>query len=473
MGLRLVVCLPIFRLVLRVVQNQGQLTGRVGANWLSSFNQCKIRNCVMFDIKWIRENADIFDKGQIARGAEASSSRLIALDDERVAHVQKLQDAQQRRNAASKEIGKAKATGDEERAQALMAEVGELKGFIQTGEARERALQEALSEALSSLPNLALDDVPPGADEEDNVLHHAWGDKPAFDFDPKEHYELGEELGQMDFESAAKLSGSRFVVLKGQLARLERAIGQFMIDTHVNEHGYDELSVPTLVRSEAMYGTGQLPKFAEDAFHTDDDRWLIPTSEVPLTNMVRESIVDGDQLPMRMTALTHCYRSEAGSAGRDTRGMLRQHQFTKVEMVSITDENSSVTEQERMLKCAETILQKLGIPYRVMTLCCGDMGFSARRTFDIEAWLPGQNTYREISSVSTCGDFQARRMNARYRVAGEKVVKFVHTLNGSGVAVGRCLIAVMENYQTADGSIVVPDVLRPYMGGLEVIAAKG
>ena len=425
----------------------------------------------MFDIKWIRDNAESFDQGQIARGAEASSSRLIALDDARIAQVQVLQEAQQRRNAASKEIGKAKGMGDEDKAQSLMAEVGELKSLIHDGETKSRALQDELNEALSSLPNIALDDVPPGQDENDNLLLRSWGDVPQLDFEPKEHYELGEALGGMDFETAAKLSGSRFVVLKGQLARLERAIGQFMIDTHINEHGYEEMSVPTLVRSESMFGTGQLPKFAEDAFHTDDDRWLIPTSEVPLTNVVRESIVDAEQLPMRMTALTHCYRSEAGSAGRDTRGMLRQHQFTKVEMVSITDEDSSVQEQERMLSCAETILQKLGIPYRVMTLCCGDMGFSARRTFDIEAWLPGQDTYREISSVSTCGDFQARRMNARYRVAGEKNVKFVHTLNGSGVAVGRCLIAVMENYQTADGSIVIPDVLRPYMGGLEMIKA--
>ncbi len=426
----------------------------------------------MFDIKWIRENAEAFDKAQIMRGGEAASARLIALDDERVAHVQKLQDAQQRRNAASKEIGKAKATGDEEKAQALMAEVGELKSFVHEGEAKGRELQEAVNEALASLPNIPLEDVPAGADEDDNVQHHEWGEKPDLDFDAKEHFELGENLSQMDFEAAAKLSGSRFVVLRGQLARLERAIGQFMLDVHVNEHGCEEVSVPTLVRSEAMFGTAQLPKFAEDSFHTDDDRWLIPTSEVPLTNLVRESILDAEQLPMRVTALSHCYRSEAGSAGRDTRGMLRQHQFTKVEMVSITDEDSSVAEQERMLKCAETILQKLNIHYRVMTLCCGDMGFSARRTFDIEAWLPGQNSYREISSVSVCGDFQARRMNARYRVAGEKAVKYVHTLNGSGVAVGRCLIAVMENYQTADGSIVVPEVLRPYMGGQEIISAK-
>ena len=426
----------------------------------------------MFDIKWIRENAERFDQAQIARGAEASSSRLIALDDERIAHIQKLQDAQQRRNAASKEIGKAKGAGDEEKAQALMAEVGELKGFIQGGEAKERTLQDALNDALSALPNIALDDVPPGEDEEDNVLYRDWGDKPAFDFEPKEHYELGEALGQMDFETAAKLSGSRFVVLKGQLARLERAIGQFMLDLHINEHGYEETSVPTLVRSDVMFGTGQLPKFAEEAFHTDDDRWLIPTSEVPLTNVVRESIIDAEQLPMRLTALSHCYRSEAGSAGRDTRGMLRQHQFTKVEMVSITDEDSSVDEQERMLTCAETVLQRLGISYRVMTLCCGDMGFSARRTYDIEAWLPGQDSYREISSVSVCGDFQARRMNARYRVAGEKAVKYLHTLNGSGVAVGRCLIAVMENCQTAEGSIVIPDVLRPYMGGQDIIAVN-
>ena len=426
----------------------------------------------MFDIKWIRDNAEAFDQAQIARGAEASSSRLIALDDARIAHIQELQDAQQRRNAASKEIGKAKGSGDEEKAQALMAEVSELKGFIQGGEAKERELQDALNEALSTIPNIALDDVPAGADEEDNVLLHVWGEKPKLDFDAKEHFELEATNGQMDFEAAAKLSGSRFVVLRGQLARLERAIGQFMIDVHVNEHGCEEVSVPTLVRSDAMFGTGQLPKFAEDAFETTDDRWLIPTSEVPLTNLVRDSIVDADQLPMRFTALSHCYRSEAGSAGRDTRGMLRQHQFTKVEMVSITDEDSSVAEQERMLGCAEKILQKLGIHYRVMTLCTGDMGFSARRTFDIEAWLPGQDTYREISSVSVCGDFQARRMNARYRVAGEKAVKYVHTLNGSGVAVGRCLIAVMENYQNADGSITVPEVLRPYMGGVDVISVK-
>nr|WP_321457007.1 serine--tRNA ligase [uncultured Cohaesibacter sp.] len=424
----------------------------------------------MFDIKWIRENAEAFDKAQIARGAEASSSRLIALDEERVAEVQKLQDAQQRRNAASKEIGKAKGSGDEAKAQALMAEVSELKSAIQNGEAKTRELQDALYEALSSLPNIPLDDVPPGKDENDNVVHHTWGEKPDFGFEAKEHYELGEALGMMDFETAAKLSGSRFVVLKGKLARLERAIGQFMLDLHLDEHGYEEVSVPTLVRSEVMFGTGQLPKFAEDAFHTDDDRWLIPTSEVPLTNMVRESIIDGEKLPIRVTALSHCYRSEAGSAGRDTRGMLRQHQFTKVEMVSVTDEDSSVAEQERMLGCAEAVLQKLGISYRVVTLCVGDMGFSARRTFDIEAWLPGQNTYREISSVSTCGDFQARRMSARYRDTADKSVKFVHTLNGSGVAVGRCLIAVMENYQTEDGSIVIPEVLRPYMGGLEKIS---
>jgi seryl-tRNA synthetase len=426
----------------------------------------------MFDIKWIRENAEAFDKALVTRGAEASSARLIALDDERVAHVQKLQEAQQRRNSASKEIGKAKGSGDEEKAQALMAEVAELKSFVQTGEAKGKELQEVLNEALSALPNIPLDGVPVGEDEDDNILLHSWGEVPSFDFDPKEHFDLGEALGGMDFESAAKLSGSRFVVLKSKLARLERAIGQFMLDLHVNEHGYEEVCVPTLVRSEAMFGTAQLPKFAEDSFHTDDDRWLIPTSEVPLTNLVRESILDADILPLRFSALSQCFRSEAGSAGRDTRGMLRQHQFSKVEMVSITDEDSSVAEQERMLGCAEKVLQLLKIPYRVMTLCTGDMGFGARRTFDIEAWLPGQNTYREISSVSVCGDFQARRMNARYRVAGEKAVKYVHTLNGSGVAVGRCLIAVMENYQLADGSIVVPDVLRPYMGGIETISAS-
>ena len=322
---------------------------------------------------------------------------------------------------------------------------------------------------MARLPNIPLDDVPEGADENDNVEVRMVGAKPNFAFDPKEHFELGEALGQMDFERAAKISGSRFAVLSGGLARLERALGQFMLDVHTQEHGYTEVIPPLLVRDDAMFGTGNLPKFAEDAFQANTGHWLIPTSEVSLTNLVREEIVDHDTLPRRYTALTPCFRSEAGSAGRDTKGYLRQHQFYKVEMVSITDDETSIAEHERMTKCAETILEKLGLHFRTVVLCTGDMGFGARKTYDIEVWLPGQGAYREISSCSVCGDFQARRMNARYRVEGEKQPRFVHTLNGSGVAVGRALIAVMENYQNEDGTIRVPDVLKPYMGGIEVV----
>ncbi len=425
----------------------------------------------MFDIKWIRENADVFDKALARRGFEASSARLIELDDARRTHITKLQEAQERRNAASKEIGKAKGSGDDARAQELIDEVAQIKAFIQSGEEEERKLVGNLEAALAVIPNLPHEDVPEGADEADNVLYRTHGEKPALDLSaaPKEHYELGEDLGDMDFGRAAKLSGSRFVVLKGQIARLERALGQFMIDLHTQEHGYTEVSPPLLVTSDPLYGTGQLPKFEEDLFKTTTDHYLIPTAEVPLTNLVAGEILAEDQLPIRVTALTYCFRSEAGSAGRDTRGMLRQHQFQKCELVSVTKPEESLAELERMLECAETILKKLGLHYRVVTLCTGDMGFGARKTYDIEVWLPGQDAYREISSCSVCGDFQARRMNARYRAADAKQPVYVHTLNGSGIAVGRALIAVLENYQNDDGTITVPDVLRPYMGGLEKI----
>lgn len=425
----------------------------------------------MFDIKWIRENADAFDQALAKRGYEPSAAKLIALDDSRRSHITKLQEAQERRNAASKEIGKAKGSGDDARAQELIDEVAQIKAFIQSGEDEERKLNAALEDAMAVIPNLPHDDVPQGADEAGNVLYRTQGEKPELGLDgaPKEHYELGENLTGMDFSTAANLSGSRFVVLKGQIARLERALGQFMIDLHTQENGYTEVSPPLLVNSDPLYGTGQLPKFEEDLFKTTTDHYLIPTAEVPLTNLVAGEILAQDQLPLRVTALTYCFRSEAGSAGRDTRGMLRQHQFQKCELVSVTTPEGSLNELERMLGCAEMVLQKLGLHYRVMTLCSGDMGFGARKTYDIEVWLPGQDTYREISSCSVCGDFQARRMNARYRPADAKQTVHVHTLNGSGIAVGRALIAVLENYQNSDGTITVPEVLRPYMGGLEKI----
>jgi seryl-tRNA synthetase len=421
----------------------------------------------MFDIRWIRENPEAFDAGMARRGLEPQAERLIALDEARRTHVQKLQDAQARRNAASKEIGAAMGSGDTAKADALKAEVGELKSFIQSGEDEERKLTDALTEALSTLPNLPLDEVPDGAGEEDNVELRKVGKPRQYDFEPKQHFELGEALGLMDFEAAAKMSGARFTVLKGSLARLERAIGQFMLDLQTGENGYTEVNPPLLVRDEAMFGTGQLPKFAEDLFRTTDDRWLIPTAEVSLTNLVREQILDSDKLPMRVTALTPCFRAEAGAAGRDTRGMIRQHQFPKVEMVSITAPDDSRAELDRMTGCAEEVLKRLDLPYRVIALCTGDMGFGARLTFDIEVWLPGQDAYREISSCSVCGDFQARRMNARVRDESGKGTQFVHTLNGSGLAVGRTLIAVMENYQQSDGTIAVPEALKPYMGGLD------
>ncbi|MCW2309210.1 serine--tRNA ligase [Rhodobium gokarnense] len=423
----------------------------------------------MFDIKWIRDNPLDFDRGLEKRGLPPLSAKLITMDDARRAHITKLQDAQERRNAASKEIGKAKGSGDEETAKALIDEVAKLKSFVQGGEEEERRLTAGLEEALSAIPNLPLDDVPVGPDEDANVEVRRVGDKPSFDFAPKEHFELGEALGLMDFEAAARMAGSRFVVMQGGLARLHRALAQFMLDLQTLEHGYTETIPPLLVRDEAVYGTAQLPKFAEDLFKTTDGRWLIPTAEVPLTNLARERIFEDADLPMRVTALTPCFRSEAGSAGRDVRGMLRQHQFDKVELVSVTRADDSVDELERMVGCAEEVLKRLGLHYRVVTLSTGDMGFGARKTYDIEVWLPGQDMFREISSCSVCGDFQARRMNARYRPAGEKGLKFCHTLNGSGIAVGRALIAVMENYQTADGAIAVPEALKPYLGGLEKI----
>ncbi|CAN0656150.1 Serine--tRNA ligase [Nitratireductor aquimarinus] len=481
----------------------------------------------MLDIKWIRENPQALDEALKKRGADPESGKLLALDEARRQHLTKLQEAQERRNAASKEIGKAMASGDKDLAEKLKAEVSELKSFVQDGEAEERRHDAALNDALARVPNIPLEDVPVGADENDNVEVRRHGEPKHANWS-KEHFEIGEALGLMDFERAAKLSGSRFTVLSGQLARLERALGQFMLDLHTQEHGYTEVQPPLLVRDDAMFGTGQLPKFTEDLFSSistvevvelferyiddnkdslatfDDDidssdrlikyvanlsrdkavdilkkaaenasrRWLIPTAEVPLTNLVREEILEGEKLPLRFTALTPCFRSEAGSAGRDTRGMLRQHQFYKVELVSITDAESAIDEHERMTACAETVLKKLDLPYRTMVLCTGDMGFGARKTYDLEVWLPGQNAYREISSCSVCGDFQGRRMNARYRASGEKQTRFVHTLNGSGTAVGRALIAVLENYQNEDGSVTIPSALKPYMGGLEKIEAS-
>jgi seryl-tRNA synthetase len=533
----------------------------------------------MHDIRSIRENPEAFDRGLARRGLEPQAPRLIALDEKRRTAIQAAEAAQARRNAASKEIGEAKKAKDEERAKGLLAEVAALKESIPAMEAAEKKATEELNAALAEIPNLPLDEVPDGKDANDNVEHHRFGAKREFvivrkgrritqagqgliiraaqagniskaavarkfciasstvarllrqsrsqvqkphlgsadTFTPKQHFELGEALSQMDFETAAKLSGARFVVLKKGLARLERALGQFMLDVHTSEpHNYTEVSPPLLVRNDAMFGTAQLPKFGDDQFSTytktsfevtlelmsyaleelqeikesggkrtpraqeildtiykqiEDRHWLIPTAEVPLTNLVRESIIDEVQLPMRLTACTPCFRAEAGAAGKDTRGMIRQHQFTKVELVSITTPEQSKDEHERMLSCAEEILRRLGLHYRVVTLCTGDMGFASQKTYDIEVWLPGQNMYREISSCSVCGDFQARRMDARYRTKEGRQVRHVHTLNGSGVAVGRALIAVMETYQQEDGSIAVPDALLSYMGGMKKIAS--
>jgi seryl-tRNA synthetase len=494
----------------------------------------------MHDIKWIRENPTAFDKALDSRNYDGKRSQeLIQIGDELRNITTRLQAVQERRNAASKEVGIAKKNKDDTRADELMAEVAALKAELQEGENKSRKLAEKLKNALAEIPNLPAADVPPGNDEHDNVEksrfiskeraytllqedvdgrvkpdHDAQRDEhnPWAGFTPRQHFDIGEAFGEMDFDTAAKISGARFVVMKGQLARLERALGQFMLDTHTQEHGYLEVNPPVLVRDEAMFGTAQLPKFEDDQFfasnssyiknvilsydktnseasiHQKDSEfsqikisnqenldsailksnrhWLIPTAEVPLTNLVRESILDDKQLPLRFTALTPCFRAEAGAAGRDTRGLIRQHQFSKVEMVSITTPEQSQAEHERMLECAENILKKLDLSYRVVTLCTGDMGFAAQKTYDIEVWLPGQGAYREISSCSSCGEFQARRMDARFRHTGEKGTRFVHTLNGSGLAVGRTLVAVLETYQNPDGSVTVPDVLRPYMGGL-------
>ncbi len=470
----------------------------------------------MFDPKWVRDHPDLLDRGLKRRGQEPASKRLLALDETRRAVIVKLQALQERRNAASKEVGEAKAKKDEARANALIAEVGKIKEEMPKLEAEQLQAEKELDAALAELPNIPAADVPDGKDASANKERHKHGTPKKYAFKPKQHFDLGEALGLMDFETAAKLSGARFVVLKGALARLERALAQFMLDLHTGEHGYTEVNPPILVRDTAMFGTAQLPKFAEDQFSTyrnllfgerkdraltalyaEIDRankrgdtaaaeallqfsgvdlgpeseriWLIPTAEVPLTNLVRESILEEAELPKRFTACTPCFRAEAGAAGKDTRGMIRQHQFTKVELVSITTPEQSAEEHERMLNCAEAVLRKLDLPFRTMTLCAGDMGFAAQKTYDIEVWLPGEGAYREISSCSNCGEFQARRMQARYRAKGEKQVRPVHTLNGSGVAVGRALIAVLENYQEADGSIAVPEALQPYMGGLKKI----
>jgi seryl-tRNA synthetase len=489
----------------------------------------------MHDIRWIRDNAEAFDAALKRRGLPAQAKDLLAIDERRRTAILKSEQAQARRNAASKEVGQAKAKKDEATAQKLMAEVNELKTTLPALEAEAATTGAELDKILATIPNLPLAEVPDGADEHGNVEHHRFGEKREYAFAPKQHFELGEALGMMDFDTAAKLSGSRFVVLKGALARMDRALGQFMLDVHTGDHGYTEVNPPLLVNDSTMFGTAQLPKFVDDQFPTtrssddwraaydkfmeerlhepvfaalakldasasqedrrkliadvfherlpalrkkfDEERqdqsrlWLIPTAEVSLTNLVREDIVEEAKLPMRLTACTPCFRAEAGAAGRDTRGMIRQHQFTKVELVSITTPEQSMDEHERMLASAEEILRRLGLHYRVVTLCTGDMGFASQKTYDIEVWLPGQNMFREISSCSVCGDFQARRMNARYRGKDGKPA-FVHTLNGSGVAVGRALIAVMETYQDADGSIVVPDALAPYMGGIKKIEKK-
>jgi len=424
----------------------------------------------MLDIKWIRENPDALDAALARRKAEPAAAALLALDAEHRAVQTETQELQARRNEAAKAIGKAKSKGED--ADDLIREVAELKSTVQDLEVKEREMHAELESGLSVLPNVLKDDVPAGATEDENIEIRSVGTIPEFTFTPKEHYQLGEDLGMMDFETAANMSGSRFVVTSGLIARLERALAAFMLDVHTGEKGYLEVSPPVMVRDKALYGTSQLPKFEEDLYRTGEDQYLIPTAEVPLTNLVRESILSEDELPKRFTAHTLCFRSEAGSAGKDTAGMLRQHQFAKVELVSITTPEKSDEEHERMTACAEDILQRLGLAYRVVVLCSGDTGFGARKTYDLEAWLPGQQTYREISSCSTCGDFQARRMKTRYRPEGEKGNRYVHTLNGSGLAVGRTLIAVMENYQEEDGTIGIPEALVPYMGGVERISKK-
>src|SRR5258708_2794562 len=421
----------------------------------------------MHDIKFIRDNPQEFDRGLTRRGLAPLSAEILELDARRRAAQTRAQDMLARRNQASKEIGQRKAKKDD--AADLMSEVAHLKEQIATAEAEEKDVAAILDKRLAEIPNLPAADVPDGKDETANLEVQRWGEPRKFDFAVKDHADLGEVLKMMDFERGAKLSGARFTVVSGQIARLHRALGQFMLDLHTREFDYTEVDPPVLVRDQAMYGTGQLPKFADDLFHTTTDYWLIPTAEVSLTNLVAGEIVDEASLPRRTTALTACFRAEAGAAGKDTRGILRQHQFYKVELVSIAHPDRSNEEHERMTACAEEVLKRLGLPYRVMLLSTGDMGFAARKTYDIEVWLPGQNAYREISSCSNCGDFQARRMNARFRKPGEKGTQFVHTLNGSGLAVGRTLIAVMENYQQGNGTIRIPDALKPYMGGLEAI----
>ena len=422
----------------------------------------------MHDIRAIRDNPDAFDEALRRRGLAPLAAALIALDDARKAAISAAQGNQERRNALAKEIGGAKKAKDEARAQALMTEVARLKDEAPALEAAQAEAGKALDDRLAAIPNRPNPDVPEGADEHGNVEYRRFEAHRPQLATGRQHFEIGEASGLMDFEAATRMSGARFVVLKGQLARLERALGQFMLDLHTGEHGYTEVAPPILVRDEAMFGTAQLPKFRDDQFQAGE-HWLIPTAEVPLTNLVRESILREEELPLRFTALTPCFRAEAGSAGRDTRGMLRQHQFNKVELVSITTPEQSAAEHERMLGSAEAVLKKLDLPYRIMTLCTGDMGFASQKTYDIEVWMPGQETFREISSCSVCGDFQARRMNARVRARDGKAVNFVHTLNGSGVAVGRALIAVMENYQNPDGSVTVPSVLKAYMGGIDRI----
>ncbi|WP_430437419.1 serine--tRNA ligase [Oceanibaculum nanhaiense] len=423
----------------------------------------------MIDLKLIRDDAAAFDAALARRGMAPLSAEILAQDARRRSVQTELQSLQARRNEASKEVGQIKRQGGD--ADALMAEVAEIKDRLAALEAEDKELGEALDTILAGIPNLPAAEVPDGADETQNVEIRRWGNPRNYAFQPKEHFEIGEGLGMMDFEAAAKLSGARFVVLRKHLARLERALAAFMLDIHTLEFGYEETQVPYMVRDHALYGTGQLPKFGEDLFRTTNDYWLIPTAEVPLTNLVADSILDEKDLPRRFTAYSPCFRSEAGAAGKDTRGMIRQHQFTKVEMVSIAHPDRSEDEHERMTQAAQTVLERLELPYRTVVLCTGDMGFGARKTYDIEVWLPGQNTYREISSCSNCGDFQARRMKARFRPEGEKNTRFVHTLNGSGLAVGRTMVAILENYQNEDGSVTVPEKLRPYMGGLEVIQA--
>ena len=421
----------------------------------------------MLDLKWIRDNAVEFDAALARRALPPQSAAVLELDKKRRAVQTESQLLQQRRNEASKQIGQAKGKGGD--ASALMAEVAAIKDKLAALEEDERKLGEDLDALLSNIPNIPASDVPVGRDESANVELRKIGDPPRFDFKALEHFDVGEKIG-MDFERAARMSGARFVVLRGALARLERALAAFMLDIHTREFGYTEMYVPRLVRSQAAFNTGQLPKFAEDLFRTTNDYWLIPTAELPLTNLAADEILDESALPLRFTAYTSCFRSEAGAAGKDTRGMMRQHQFGKVELVSIAHPDHSHEEHERMTHCAEEILRRLDLAYRVIVLCTGDMGFSAQKTYDIEVWLPGQNTYREISSCSNCGDFQARRMKARFRAAGGQGTRFVHTLNGSGLAVGRTLIAILENYQHKDGSVEIPAALRPYMGGLEAIA---